>query len=231
MSTLLVLNTSAQQTGDKTDDPEWFVPEGVVYTSGEAKDVEHVRKALEMAFKKHQKGIYKQSKKLPGYFFLGPLISSRLLDENPKQVSNLRTVGYRIKLLEDFEPNFQGLLAKTKKEKKLLSQLLSDRIGDTKKVTLRKLTPKELAFMWYFISWNIKEPVFVLETDERNFLIDVGAIEDNQLWVEEISDPCFKFGFEDIISPCLCFEVMMEEKKWSAGFIENPEQCDVSKFD
>jgi|GEM_PF-6346142 len=224
---LLACHASAKQD-NTTDNSEWFVPEGVVYVPGDEKAVEEVRSELLKTFTDHKKKLYKLAKKQSGYFFLGPLLSARIRDENPIKASELRTAGFWIKILEDFEPEIKGLLAKTNEEKKLLSQLLSDRIGDSKKILLRKLHPDELAFMWYFISWDIKEPVFVLETDDHTFLIDFGAMSENQLWVEEISDPCYQFGFEEIMSPCLCFEVQMEAKKWSAGFLEKPKECTVN---
>ena len=227
LGVMFTCTASAENGSSTQSDSEWFVPDGVVYIPSDDKQVETVRKELEMTFSKHRKSIYKFVKKQSGYFFLGPLLSSRIRDESPRKVMKLRTVGYRVKIMEDFEPKFQGILAKTNKEKKLLSQLLSDWIGDAKKIKLRRLKPDELAFMWYFVSWDIKEPVFVLETDKHTFLVDVGAISENQLWIEEMSNPCYQFGFEEIMSPCLCFEVQIEEKKWSGGFFEKPQECGI----
>jgi len=226
LGVMFTCNINAENGSNTQSDSDWFVPDGVVYIPSDDKQVEIVRKELEMTFSK-KKGLYKFTKKQSGYFFLGPLLSSRIHDKSPKKVMKLRAVGYRIKITEDFEPKFQGILAKTNKEKKLLSQLLSDWIGDSKKIKLRRLKPDELAFMWYFVSWNIKEPVFVLETDNHTFWVDVGAISENQLWIEEMSNPCYQFGFEEIISPCLCFKVLIEEKKWSAGFSEKPQECSI----
>ncbi len=227
LSVMVIYNASANNGNSTQSDSEWFVPDGVVYIPSDDKQVETVRKELEKTFSKHKKGIYKLAKKQSGYFFLGPLLSSRIYGESPRKASELRSVGYRVKITKDFEPKFQGILAKTQKEKKLLSQLLSDWIGDSEKIKLRRLKPDELAFMWYFISWDIKEPVFVLETDNHTFLVDVGAISENQLWVEEMSNPCYQFGFEEIRSPCLCFEVLIEGNKWSGGFFEKPQECGI----
>lgn len=208
-----------------TDDLDWFIPDGIVYIKEDVQINETSRKQLLKTFNRHEKGLYKLAKKQSGYFFLGPLLSSRIKEASPRLTADLRSAGYRIKITADFEPKFNGLLAKTNNEKKLLSQLLSIRIGDTKDIRLRRPKPDELAFMWYFISWDIKEPVFVLETDKHTFLVDLGAISEDQLWIEEISNPCYRFGFEDIISPCLCFEVILNGKKWSAGFTEAPLEC------
>jgi hypothetical protein len=221
---LTVILVGVAETAD-TEDSNWIVPEGIVYIKGDVQINDDAKKQLLKTFNDHEKGLYKLAKKQSGYFFLGPLLSSRIKEASPKLAADLRSVGYKIKITADFEPKFNGLLAKTNNEKKLLSQLVSNRIGDTREIRLRRPKPDELAFMWYFISWDIQEPVFVLETDNHTFLVDLGAVNEDQLWIEEISNPCYQFGFEDIISPCLCFEVVLNGKKWSAGFTKAPLKC------
>jgi len=225
LNLLLIFNACAEVSDNNPNESDWFVPDGIVYVPGDASKIEKVKNELQSTFANPKKELYKLTKKYKGYFFLGPLLSSRISEESPEMVSELRTVGYQIKLSEDFAPKLQGFLAKTNKEKKLLSQLLSDKIDNSDTVNLRRLEPEELAFMWYFISWEIKEPVFILETDEHSFLVDVGAISGDQIWMEEISNPCFRFGFDEVVSPCLCFDIFMEDKKWSGGFLEKTKQC------
>lgn len=229
---LVLLYLCASLHAAEVDEPgkesQWFVPEGVVYVTAETKHNEKAKQQLMAAFVKAEQKLYPLSKKYSGYLFLGPLLSSRIRSTDPQQVAQLRSAGYQVKLTEDFTPEFKGVVAKTNAEKKILSHLLSDRWGTNEDLKVRRLTPEELAFMWFFISWDIKEPVYVVQGKKHNWLVDVGALTEDDIWIEELNDPCVRMGFEQHISPCFCFDVNMNGRQWSAGFVEQPQLCDDS---
>lgn len=53
-------------------------------------------------------------------------------------------------------------------------------------VTVRKLNDQELDWYWSCISWDIEEPVFVLENAEHRVLIDFA--EDGTIFYVELLD-------------------------------------------
>lgn len=57
-----------------------------------------------------------------------------------------------------------------------------------KKFKIRKANKLELEYYWTLISWDIEEPLFVIETDEnRNFILDFNKNSNELLWIDEFS--------------------------------------------
>jgi hypothetical protein len=51
---------------------------------------------------------------------------------------------------------------------------------------VRRATYAELDWYWTIISWDIAEPVFVIENDEHSFLIDIDSVMPGMFYIEDL---------------------------------------------
>jgi len=57
---------------------------------------------------------------------------------------------------------------------------------EDEEVSLRRANETELDWYWTLISWDIEEPVFVVENEQHSFLFDFGAMIDSMVYVDVI---------------------------------------------
>jgi hypothetical protein len=82
-------------------------------------------------------------------------------------------------------------------DKKLSAKLTQD-IKDSKKVwdefkkqingrnfMLRKATPKELQYYWSVISFDIDEPLIIVETGEERYILNISPKTHKLLWLDQ----------------------------------------------
>lgn len=53
---------------------------------------------------------------------------------------------------------------------------------------IRKLTNKEMSLIWYFIGWDLHEPIFVVEDSNHTLVFDFTATGEQLDWIEDIKD-------------------------------------------
>jgi hypothetical protein len=52
-------------------------------------------------------------------------------------------------------------------------------------IKVRKLKPNELSYYWSVISFDIAEPIFIIESESHKYLIDMGE-KGNIIWLDEV---------------------------------------------
>jgi hypothetical protein len=55
-------------------------------------------------------------------------------------------------------------------------------------LTVRRPTVSEFDWYWTIISWDISEPVFVLETVDHSFFIDFGSLGPGMMYIDDMRD-------------------------------------------
>ena len=155
--------------------------------------------------------------------FLGAFLSDRLTRDF-SWTSNEKKGTYRLPLSE--KPHLEGemplvLLSKEETTKNFRA-LWSKLFPENETPTIRPLELKEIALIWYFISWHLEEPLFVVETSHRILVFDLDAKGEHIDWLEDISHPCLTVGPEVLKdAPCFCADVQTKGKKWTVLFKES----------
>jgi hypothetical protein len=88
---------------------------------------------------------------------------------------------------------------------------------------------EELAIVWYYIAWDIEEPIFVAEDKSHKFIFGFKPPEGERLfWVEDLTNPCFKLGQEGgkALTPCLCEVAEPHGRRYDVAFRECKEPLD-----
>jgi len=68
--------------------------------------------------------------------------------------------------------------------KKVWAEFRKEIIG--KKYIIRKLNEKELTYYWSIISFDIDEPLFIDETKEHKYILDILTDDLKLMWLDEL---------------------------------------------
>ncbi len=112
--------------------------------------------------------------------FVGPTLWSRY-----KKVKELSSIegGNLIIMVDDTK--LSGKLTQTQKDgKKFWDQIRKE--VDGKDYKLRKATEQELIYYWAVISFDIEEPLMILETSEHRYILNLSTKDFTILWLDEV---------------------------------------------
>ncbi len=89
-----------------------------------------------------------------------------------------------------------------------LADILSYEIHIQPDATIRKATAKELALIWFFIGWDIQEPLFIVEDKTHKYAFNFTPDGKKLFWLEKIDAPCIRFAQNgNNLTPCMCLDV------------------------
>ena len=77
-----------------------------------------------------------------------------------------------------------GKLTQNKEDFKLVWDHLREEINKGS-FKLRKATPTELSYYWSVISFDIDEPLIIIETPEHNYLLNISPKDLKLVWLDE----------------------------------------------
>lgn len=141
------------------------IPEGINYKFGSSQLLKQAKETLKQELKNPDYVLFEK------YVYCGPKlwkIYSKISLLNSIQKGNIT-----FRVFENGQyVNKKGKLIQTQSDfKKIWDQIIID--FNTTDLLIRKLQPNELTQFWAIISYDIVEPIYVLEGKEFNLIIDL----------------------------------------------------------
>ena len=199
------------------------VPEGVRYTKAPAEVNAQAEASLRAALSGERRvlaGIFAPGAKP---LIIGPFLSRTLTDSGLVDAMQFGKATYRVPLGKDVKPESPGIVARDAKERAALDEALERWLPATRQFVLRPLTPDELALVWFFISWDLKEPLFAVDMGGRTLVVDFEADRRSVFWIEDLSHPCFRLAWQGGSTGCYCSVVVPDGPRRRVMFRPRPD--------
>lgn len=149
------------------------VPKGVVYNYISAKTLEKAKKLI--ADNLSDKPDYKI---VQDHLIIGPVLWKRYKEnENLKKIEG-RKIEFQVDNLI-----LEGKTSQDIDESKIIWDELKKEVANDYKI--RKATPAELNYYWSVISFDIEEPLLIIETKEHNYILNLLKKNLKLLWLDE----------------------------------------------
>lgn len=148
-----------------------------------------------------------------GVVMLGPFLGQRLARLD---MSGFLKVTAKIPFGETMA-DMQSYGSRTPDESRALLGLLRD-FAPTSPVKIRPMAPQEMKLIWPFIAWDITEPVFIVESKERKWVVSLDSTGTTPAWIEDLTSPCFTAV--ELAGKCLCAKVEPEGADWRLVYAE-----------
>jgi hypothetical protein len=117
-----------------------------------------------------------------GIVFIGPVLWSRY-----KKIPALANIkGGNVTILFNDE-KLSGKITQDPKDFKKVWDQMRKETADAD-LTLRKPSTKELEYYWSVISFDIEEPLFIVETSEHRYILNLSPKTMKLLWLDEVPD-------------------------------------------
>jgi len=114
-----------------------------------------------------------------GVLIVGPVLWSRY-----SHIPSLASISGGNVTINFNNDKLSGKMTQTKEGFKLIwDQVRSDLLGHD--FVLRKATFKELQYYWAIISFDIDEPLLVIETNQHRFILNLSPKDLTLLWLDE----------------------------------------------
>ncbi len=149
------------------------IPKRVVYKYCKPKLYEEAKKLLTKELS--NKRTYSLIDKV---IFIGPVLWNRY--KNVEKLSNIE--GGKMTLLVDDKQLIGKLTQNIEDGKKVWDQICEEVKSDFK---LRKATYAELDYYWTVISFDIEEPLIIIETSKHRYIININPKTMDLLWIDE----------------------------------------------
>jgi hypothetical protein len=134
-----------------------------------------------------------------------------------------------VPLTPDIPVHYQLIGATTPAQRDYLAEQLLRILPTGAPDAIRPADFDELALIWYFIGWDLDEPLYVAQWGDRRFVFDFDPDGQRLTWVERLSKPCFAFGVENddktrsALTQCHCMSIARDGARWAARF--QPSSC------
>jgi hypothetical protein len=150
------------------------IPKGIVYNYCDTAVYENAKNEIlkELSEKENYALVGKM-------MFIGPMLWKRF--SKNKELKNME--GGNTTLLVDNQKLSAKLTQTLADSKKVWDELRKEMEGKT--FTLRKANPDELQYYWSVINFDIEEPLVVVETDDRRYILNIDPSTMQLLWVDE----------------------------------------------
>ena len=157
---------------------------------------------------------------------LGNFVSRDLLDSPGFDPERTARGEGQVPLTKDVPLHYELVGAATVAQREYIAQRLHAMLPSGAPATIRPATFDELARIWYFIGWDLDEPLLVAEWNDHAFAFDFDAAGGHITWIERLNDPCFSLGTrEKRLLDCHCLVVHREGQRWQALFEPKPQSC------
>lgn len=152
---------------------------------------------------------------------VGPFLSAELTQQGVLKREGLARIDNRIPLDQETLASMPGVGVRNPAEFKLLDAALGKWLKRGGVPVIRKLKPEEMALIWYWIGWDITEPVFAVEQGGRTLVVDFQDDGRSIFWLEDITSPCMHLKWESGELPgCYCAVTKGAGKQIGVGFEE-----------
>lgn len=152
---------------------------------------------------------------------LGTFLSQEIMQDARFPVSKFHPGVYKIPL--DAKAGVYAdspmLTAVTDAEAGAVADAIREVVHFDAKPSIRKLSKEEMALIWFYISWDIKEPIYVMESGAHKLVVEFDGTGTGLSWVEDIGRPCFQaYVGGNAATPCMCLTVVNKENQYAVGF-------------
>ncbi len=138
---------------------------------------------------------------------IGTFLSQSIVPP-PGKIEGLTCVKTNLPLSDDLNVQTQSFASKSADQAKKLAEILSNEIHIQPNATIRKASAKELSLIWFFIGWDIQEPLYVVEDKAHKYAFNFTPDGEKLFWLENISAPCMRFAQNgNNLTPCMCLDV------------------------
>ena len=151
------------------------IPKGVVYNYCDPKIVEATKKAI-----KDNLTDSSNYSIIGDMIIVGPMLWARF-----KNIENIKSIKNGNTTFKVDKQDFEGKMTQTLADSKKLWYELRKEIN-TKPYIIRKFTESELGYYWAVISFDIDEPLLILETDEHRYILNVLKKDVKLFWLDEV---------------------------------------------
>lgn len=149
------------------------IPKGVVYNYINVKTLEKAKKLIADNLSNNT-----DYKIVQEHLIIGPVLWKRYKDnENIKKVEG-RKIEFHVDNLI-----LEGKTSQSFDESKIIWDELKNEVGNNYKI--RKATPEELNYYWSVISFDIDEPLLIIETKDHNYILNLLKKNLKLLWLDE----------------------------------------------
>lgn len=151
------------------------VPSGVVYNYCDSVTYENAKSII-----KQNLSDAEEYSLIDQILFVGPVLWARFKDI--KSLKNIK--GGNTTLLVDDKKLSAKLTQDIADGKKVWDEFRRE-IGE-KKFILRKASPKELRYYWSVISFDIDEPLVIVETDKERYILNIIPGTMKLVWLDQV---------------------------------------------
>jgi hypothetical protein len=221
LSSLIALTPVLASGADKPMVNEAEIPAGVVYAGAEPKVIETARERLRAALHDGPEALAQLMGVAEGdaRVLVGPYFGVSIEADNLKGRNMLTRGRYHFPI-----PGEAGLVvnsfgARSAAEKRFVAHyvyLAGDFSGE---LEIRPVNFDELALVWGWISWDLDDPLFVVESARDKFVFDFDPRTGLITWIERFSNTCFS-GYQEgkQVLECHCSTIARDGKNWRVNF-------------
>jgi hypothetical protein len=220
----LALTAQAAAPAVSTDED---LPEGVVYAPADQENMESARKRLLAALSSGPEDLArlmglgeKDAKTLVGPYFGIEIDADHLKGRAflPRGKYHFPVPGEAGLIVESFS-------AADAAQKRFLAHyvlLAADFHGE---FAIRRPTFDELALIWGWVSWDLDDPLLIVESARDKYVFDFDPRTGLITWIERLTSPCFT-GLQDgkKVLDCHCSRIARDGRKWQIQF-EKLQSC------
>ncbi len=181
---ITVLFLTLTQLAYSQDVVEVKVPKHVVYHYCHPKALQQAKDSLEKCFDSNR-----NCNIISNHLIIGPTLWNRF--QHKEKLQNLQP-GNVLFYIDQYE--LKGKIAQNQEEAQWMWQTWQSELQKPYKI--RKATARELDYHWSVISWDIEEPLLVLDTLEHQYILDFSENGERLFWVDELPKSFSDMGVE-----------------------------------
>lgn len=190
-----------------------IAPKGVTYIPATASANSLARTELKSIFSGNRaefsklisKGVAKYGKVIAGIFM------TMSFNESGRLSNAALAPGFTYVPLRDKDKHrlqAKIVAAETDKQADSLASIFYATYGPSAKITISKLEESDMQFIWFYIGWNISEPIYVVHEKNRKFVFEFGPRGKSLRYLEDLTSPCFRLRVSSHDTPCICQKVI-----------------------
>jgi hypothetical protein len=151
-------------------------------------------------------------------FMLGTFAAMDLTDRADFELSRTHHGNGVVPLTPDTPLHYRVIGATTRAQRDYLAPHLLRSLPEGAPDAIRPADFDELALIWYFIGWDLDEPLYVAQWGERRYVFDFDPATGRLTWIERLSSPCFSLGTEDseVLLKCHCMSIARDGARWTS---------------
>ncbi|MFC4818531.1 hypothetical protein [Flavobacterium sp. GCM10023249] len=148
------------------------IPEGIVYHYCDPDKIELAKQRIQECLSGNGSAL------LQDHLIVGPVLWMRFKDHPEIQKIEEGKVTFHVNDLE-----IEGKMCQSVKDSEIIWNALRKEIaGDFQ---IRKATPSELQYYWSVISFEIEEPLLIVETQHHNYILNLLPNDLKLMWLDE----------------------------------------------